>query len=433
MAIDPRRLSLLFALGLLLGSCALVNRARAPLPVPPQLQVEFDSGAAAAHLHWGAVAARDFRGYEVQRRTDGDYAVVARLSAAQDTTWTDEGLRADLSYQYRIAVRVAEQGHADPPLLSAAVMGGIHRHLASWALPAGFLPTRLVADSGGVWVVGIGAGRVERFDRSGAPLGSWAFTAGPLACLETGVLDAVALARDSRGALYVAYNLLESDRSPSAWWTKFDAQGQRLWTHPLTGLFTRHLAVGPGDRIYIESIDRLHQFDTEGRMVAEYAVPPLLVSSLRFWGEHFALLVEGVNETEMGGQAPRLMVYDDPVGQEAAWQVGREPLTEQEQGNGVLKRPSDFAVDGQGDQVFIVNAGLGRIEVFRHTQYLTRWGQAGTGAGEFAFAGEVAVVENMATCQTARRRVVAGGIARDPQGYLYVADTFNNRVQQFQP
>ena len=31
------------------------------------------------------------------------------------------------------------------------------------------------------------------------------------------------------------------------------------------------------------------------------------------------------------------------------------------------------------------------------------------------------------------RQVVAGGITRDAEGYLYVADTFNNRIQKFRP
>ena len=31
------------------------------------------------------------------------------------------------------------------------------------------------------------------------------------------------------------------------------------------------------------------------------------------------------------------------------------------------------------------------------------------------------------------RSVVAGGIARDEEGYIYVADTFNHRIQKFQP
>ena len=39
----------------------------------------------------------------------------------------------------------------------------------------------------------------------------------------------------------------------------------------------------------------------------------------------------------------------------------------------------------------------------------------------------------MATGETAERDVVAGGIVRDGAGFVYVADTFNDRIQKFQP
>lgn len=421
-------------LGLLLGSCALGGRVGPP-PEPPLLEVEFVSGTAAARLHWKPAMGRGFLGYEVQRVTgEGeDWAVLARL-ATGDTIWNDEGLQADLRYRYRIAAHFGRKGRIRHTLISAAAAGSIHGHAATWPLPAGFLPTRLAVDArGNIAVAGAGAGRVERFDPQGRPLGSWTFAAPAPACLETGTLDAVSLGFDSQDALYVAYNLLVEGRAPGLWWAKFDGQGCLLWARSLSGLFARHLAVGPGDRIYIESIDRLYQFDAGGAPVAEYAVPPLLISSLRFWGERFALLVEPVNYLETGWQAPRLMVYDSPEQREAQWSVGRESLSAQDPGRGVLKRPCDFAVDAALDRVFIVNAGQSRIEVFRRTRHLTGWGREGGGAGEFRFAGETAVIEDLAAGRIARRRVVAGGIARDAEGYIYVADTFNNRVQKFAP
>ena len=39
----------------------------------------------------------------------------------------------------------------------------------------------------------------------------------------------------------------------------------------------------------------------------------------------------------------------------------------------------------------------------------------------------------MATGEKDERGVVAGGIARDAAGFVYVADTFNDRIQKFQP
>jgi hypothetical protein len=374
--------------------------------------------------------------YEVQRAEGegGAWAVLARLRAAGDTAWSDGGLQAGRRYQYRVEARLGRKDRIRHTLTSGTVAGSIHGHTATWPLPAGFLPTRLAVDrQGNLAVAGAGAGWVERFDPQGRSLGRWTFAAGPPTCLETGILDAVSLGFDGQGALHVAYNLPVQGRAPQGQWAKFDTLGKLLWTRPLNGLFARHLAVGPGDRIYIESIDRLYQFDAEGAGVAEYAVPPLLISSLRFWGERFALLVEPANYLEMGWQAPRLMVYESPEERQAQWWVGREPLSAQDPGRGVLKRPSDFAVDTALDRVFIVNAGQSRIEVFRRAEPLTGWGREGKGAGEFCFAGETAVIEELSTGQTARRRVVAGGIARDAEGFVYVADTFNNRVQRFAP
>ena len=47
--------------------------------------------------------------------------------------------------------------------------------------------------------------------------------------------------------------------------------------------------------------------------------------------------------------------------------------------------------------------------------------------------GRATVIEDMTLGTTHHREVVAGGIALDRQGYVYVADTFNNRIQKFRP
>lgn len=431
-----RGFGLVFLLpALLLGACTL-GRPAGPPPSPPVLAAEVASAAAAARLHWTPAGGRGFLGYEVQRSLGPDrpWAVLARLDAVLDTTWIDQDLQGNQGYQYRIAARFGRPGQASHPLYSAEAEGSIHHHLASWPLPAGFLPTRLAVDpQGNIAVAGAGAGRVERFDAQGQPLGGWSFAAVPPACIETGTLDAVSLAFDPQGALHLAYNLPAAGQAPGLRWAKFDAQGQLLWERRLQGLFARHLAVGPGGRIYIECIDRLYQFDTEGGEVAQYPVPPLLISSLRFWGEHFALLIEPANYLDMGWQAPRLMIYDSPEQRQARWWVGREPLSAQDPGRGVLKRPADFAVDAAFDRVFILNAGTSRVEVFLRARHLTGWGSEGEGTGQFRFAGELAVLDGLAAGRSVQRRVVGGGIARDAEGNIYVADTFNNRVQKFAP
>ena len=51
----------------------------------------------------------------------------------------------------------------------------------------------------------------------------------------------------------------------------------------------------------------------------------------------------------------------------------------------------------------------------------------------FRFSGQFPVIDNLSTGTTRQRTVTAGGISRDREGFLYVADTFNDRIQKFQP
>ena len=96
-------------------------------------------------------------------------------------------------------------------------------------------------------------------------------------------------------------------------------------------------------------------------------------------------------------------------------------------------RPTDFAVDEVSARAFVVNAGQDRIEVFRGDDYLTRWGEEGDAEGQFRFSGDIEVVVNMANGEKAERHVMAGGIARDAEGFVYIAYTFNDRIQKFEP
>ncbi len=412
--------------------CACASTKARTQRDPASLQVEFDSRTASARLRWKPAAGGDFLAYEIQRGRD--FSSLARIGTLSETAYVDSGLRADTPYQYRLLTHFGVQGSTARSLASSPVEGSIHRFVNSWDLPAGFLPVRLVVDERGtVSVVGAGAGRVERFDRAGHPLGSWGFAPEPPACLETATLDAPALALDQYSNLYIIYNLRERGRPPRALWTKFDRQGRRIWTRPLEGIFARHIAIDSEGRIFIESLGQLHQFTSEGESVAQYPLPALRVSSLRFWKDLFVVLVLPFSFAGSPWQAPRLVAYANPERSEASMVIGRDPLSPEDRGEGLLLLPTDFAVDEAASRVFVVNAGPSRIEVFRHSRFLTSWGGEGGARGEFRFSGSIAVIDDLATGTTAQRRVVAGGIARDREGYIYVADTFNNRVQKFSP
>jgi len=91
------------------------------------------------------------------------------------------------------------------------------------------------------------------------------------------------------------------------------------------------------------------------------------------------------------------------------------------QQNGRLFFP--VSVDrGDDGRYYVLDAGNARIQVFDlEGKYLTQWGSRGSGAGEFDF-GKGNVSED-----------VAGSICVDEEGYIYVADVLNQRIQVFAP
>ena len=427
------RLFFFFATALVACIGPFVGKKVPPwLADPPVLKATFSSEEAAAHLVWHPVSSAGFLYGEVQRATGDEFAAIARVKSATDTTFTDAGLLANTQYSYRIVSFFGEDETVHE-LISTTAAGGFHRRVASWALAEGTAPTRLaISRNGTVFVVGTGTGRVERFDRAGRSLDVWVYTTEPLACMETSALDGPALALDDDGHLYVVYNLHLPSQKPEAFWAKFAPDGRLLWTRPLAGLFARHIVID-GDAIYIESISQLQLFDQAGEQQIQYAIPALLVASLRLWQGRFAALIEPLALRADDWQAPRLVVYDDPQRAAASRVIGRDPKSHQDRGNGLLLRPTDFAVDEEADRAFVVNAGHSRIEVFQRGHYLTRWGEEGEGDNQFRFTGRTQVVVDMATGEESEREVVAGGIARDAEGFIYVADTFNDRIQKFQP
>ena len=71
---------------------------------------------------------------------------------------------------------------------------------------------------------------------------------------------------------------------------------------------------------------------------------------------------------------------------------------------------------------YVLDAGNARIQVFDEKgEYLTQWGTPGSGPGQFDFG-----TGNVSTD-------FAGSICVDDEGYIYVADVGNKRIQKFSP
>ena len=418
-----------------LTACLPFGSPTPHLDGPPSLRVDFDSATASARLTWERPPLKGFLRYEIERIQNTEYEVVGRLANGLDTTWVDDGLLGNRAYRYRVSSVFAEGGEGkEQRLPSTVVEGGIHRFVNEWQVSAGLLPTRILFDLNGVLhVLGAGGGWVERYDRGGNPMKRWRFTDAMTACLETATLDGPSASFDGAGNLHVVYNTYTPGEPPQAQWAKLDAEGQLLWTRPLQTIFVRHIAIDD-NRVFIESISHLQEFDTDGKMAEHYQVPPLMVSSIGFWRGSFAALVEPLGFDTAGWQAPRLVVYAavDRSGVDRVF--GRDPLSSNDRGAGLLKRPTDFATEPKGDRAFVVNAGHDRIEVFREGRYLTRWGgTVGNGPAEFRFRGKASVLVDLGGSAPVAKEVVAGGIARDHDGFVYIADTFNGRIQKFAP
>ena len=80
---------------------------------------------------------------------------------------------------------------------------------------------------------------------------------------------------------------------------------------------------------------------------------------------------------------------------------------------GEFKSPAGVAID-KNDNVYVTEIGNDRVQVFdKDGKFLTMWGKKGSGNGEFGN--------------------LHGIIVDKATGFVYVADTANNRVQVFKP
>ena len=119
-----------------------------------------------------------------------------------------------------------------------------------------------------------------------------------------------------------------------------------------------------------------------------------------------------------------LRLYEDAVRSE-----GQKTLTSQLP----ITAATDFSLEHAHSRIFVVNAHDDRIDVFHDGQPHTGWGSSGTGEGEFCFAGTATVLVDLESGKLLEREVFGGGITRDASGSVYVAATFNNRIQKFRP
>jgi DNA-binding beta-propeller fold protein YncE len=82
-------------------------------------------------------------------------------------------------------------------------------------------------------------------------------------------------------------------------------------------------------------------------------------------------------------------------------------------GDGQFKAPAGIAID-KDDNIYVTEIGNNRVQVFDKTgKFLTKWGKKGSGNGEFGN--------------------LHGMYCDKETGWLYIADTANNRIQVYKP
>ena len=91
------------------------------------------------------------------------------------------------------------------------------------------------------------------------------------------------------------------------------------------------------------------------------------------------------------------------------------------QGQDEFLFPLSFDVSPDG-RIFVLDAGNGLIQSFvEDGAYVTEWGSPGSGDGEFDFGSGIAPTD------------FAGSLVVDDDGFIYVADVGNKRIQKFAP
>lgn len=174
-----------------------------------------------------------------------------------------------------------------------------------------------------------------------------------------------------------------------------------------------HIAIGPKDEVFVADLNnaRIQRFTTEGKFVAEFALPidqpprkSTMVGGLALDGEH--LYVAYMIQHKVG-------VFTHAGKPVREW--GKKGT-----GDGEFNQPGGILLRKDGT-ILVVDQCNHRIQVFdANGKFLRKWGQHGSKSGEFG------------GLEPAGSRFAGPHfLAQDSKGRLYTTEGVLGRVQQF--
>jgi hypothetical protein len=322
------------------------------------------------------------------------------------TTFTDVGLDGNTEYRYTLVTRST----IGRDVASTPVGGKFHGFLREWPVPPQMTGGLAVDPEDRVSVSSTTPNQIVQFTNQGVLLRQF-----PIDPADPGQLG-LSLAADWHGVYALVF--LTSGLS---YVQAYDPLGtpRFRWPPPGKESVLLGLAISPAGELWVAQL-----------------TPPAVTSTLYRLDNVTGVTVDTVvvqmpipNGMAIGHQTGVAVI---PFGEEVG--IGIFDLTT----GVVLRRIGGSAGSGKGQfsapvagvfgsdgRLFIVDGFNNRIQVFREGEYLTMWGQRGHAPGQFQFSG--ASPFGIPLTQ------VLAGIAVDTDGDIYVADTFSNRIQVFEP